>query len=152
MTTYDVVNVGSTFDLVKNFIGKRLFAKTADYVVRQMRDAVTDQKRAIRESSDILSSHTKGTDTASDAIDSDLDPYNAGWLAGFYSGLVEAEQDAQTGIWFTGSKEDYLVKFLTKQWDAAKVVRDAHPTEFNSGVVDGYNNWIAGLRGGWVKF
>jgi hypothetical protein len=150
MTTYDVVNFDSTFNLIKNFLGKRLFAAKANYVVQQMRDAIADQKLAISESNFMLAN---GTENAINSeAKNELDPYNAGWLAGFYAGLIEAEQNAETGIWFIGSQEDYLVEFLNVQRDVAKSNWATNPSEFNEGAVDGYTNWIDGLSGGWVKF
>lgn len=159
--TYDTLNFGTVFDKARNALGRRLFVGKTTYVVNEMKEAVESQKEAIREATGIsvdpimaayraagIEVVTIGAPRIEDGEDG-LDAYNAGWLVAFFHGLAQAEQDAENGIWFTGTREDYLNSFLQKEKYFFYQKWSANPTQFNKGAHESYVNWIELISIGW---
>lgn len=163
-TTYDTIAFAPAVTLAHNFLGKMFYSGKAEYVVAQMRNAIEDQKNAILAETGLVWSmealrcveqgivvETVGGSSPDDG-ENGIDFFNEGWLYGFFRGLVAAELNQKKGVWFKGTKEEYLVKFLNDQHDLFNANYKENPTVFNDGVRTGYSNWIEGLEFGWVSF
>jgi hypothetical protein len=163
-TTYDTINFAPAVTSTHNFFGKLFHSSKAIYVVDQMRNAIEDQKNAILSETGLVWSvealhcieqgikvESVGSSSPEDG-ENGIDFFNEGWLYGFFKGLTAAELNMKKGIWFKGTKEEYLVKFLTDQLALFEANYKENPTVFNDGVRSGYSNWLEGLEFGWVSF
>lgn len=161
---YDTVSLNVFVSIVARFKSKvisfagKFLSTNTDYVVQQMRYAISDQKETIRVSTglapDVVKEYIENTLKMTAPImetkTAHIDEFNEGWLYGFFHGLEEAEKDARKGVLNFENRTMYLTKFLKKQYEFFYAKWVENPTDFNQGAYEGYDNWLEELEYNWV--